>query len=90
MYLLLIFTFLNYYAHIVKLNEDFVLDNYSLQVTLLMRVHHTNLTSLVGYCNEGDTKALIYEYMENGDLESQVLGLFSTYLSPLSFIFLKL
>ena len=71
------------------MNEDFAL-KYSLQVTLLMRVHHTNLTSLVGYCNEGDTKALIYEYMENGDLESQVLGLFSTYLSPLSFIFLKL
>ena len=71
------------------MNEDFAL-KYSLQVTLLMRVHHAKLTSLVGYCNEGDTKALIYEYMENGDLESHVLGLFSMHLSLLSFIFLKL
>ena len=47
---------------------------FELQVKLLMRVHHTNLTSLVGYCNEGDNKALIYEFMENGDLESHILG----------------
>ncbi|XP_023521501.1 LRR receptor-like serine/threonine-protein kinase IOS1 [Cucurbita pepo subsp. pepo] len=38
------------------------------EVTLLMRVHHRNLTSLVGYLNEGNHLGLIYEYMANGDL----------------------
>ncbi|XP_060672355.1 LRR receptor-like serine/threonine-protein kinase IOS1 isoform X2 [Ziziphus jujuba] len=40
------------------------------EVKLLMRVYHGNLTSLVGYCNEGTKMALIYEYMANGSLES--------------------
>ncbi|XP_048327680.2 LRR receptor-like serine/threonine-protein kinase IOS1 [Ziziphus jujuba] len=40
------------------------------EVKLLMRVYHGNLTSLVGYCNEGTNMALIYEYMANGNLES--------------------
>ncbi|KAL0562310.1 hypothetical protein IC582_002762 [Cucumis melo] len=38
------------------------------EVTLLMRVHHRNLTSLVGYLNEENHIGLIYEYMANGDL----------------------
>ncbi|PON34728.1 Mitogen-activated protein kinase kinase kinase [Parasponia andersonii] len=42
------------------------------EVKLLMRVHHRNLTSLVGYCNEGTNMALIYEYMANGDLDSHL------------------
>ncbi|KAJ7963119.1 protein kinase family protein [Quillaja saponaria] len=32
---------------------------------LLMRVHHRNLTSLIGYCNEENNMGLIYEFMEN-------------------------
>ncbi|PON51015.1 Serine/threonine protein kinase [Trema orientale] len=40
-----------------------------------MRVHHGNLTNLVGYCNEGDNQALIYEFMANGDLDSHLSGL---------------
>lgn len=39
-----------------------------------MRVHHTNLVNLVGYCNEGDNLALIYEYMPNGDLRHHLSG----------------
>ncbi|MED6225558.1 hypothetical protein PIB30_094773, partial [Stylosanthes scabra] len=42
------------------------------EVKLLMRVHHRNLTSLVGYCNEGTNKALIYEYMANGNLHQHL------------------
>lgn len=45
-----------------------------MQVTLLMRVHHRNLTSLVGYLNEGDHIGLIYEYMANGDLAEHLSG----------------
>ncbi|KAL5576863.1 hypothetical protein UlMin_018562 [Ulmus minor] len=40
------------------------------EVTLLLRVHHRNLTSLVGYCNEQNNSALVYEYMANGNLQS--------------------
>ena len=47
---------------------------YKLQVNVLMRVHHKNLTKLVGYCNYG-TKALIYEYMANGNLQAHLSGL---------------
>ncbi|MBA0597583.1 hypothetical protein Gorai_007386 [Gossypium raimondii] len=34
-----------------------------------MRVHHRNLASFIGYCNEGSNMALIYEYMANGNLK---------------------
>ncbi|XP_014499513.1 LRR receptor-like serine/threonine-protein kinase IOS1 [Vigna radiata var. radiata] len=44
------------------------------EVKLLMRVHHKNLTSLVGYCNEESTKGLIYEYMANGNLQEHLSG----------------
>ncbi|XP_038902515.1 putative leucine-rich repeat receptor-like protein kinase At2g19210 isoform X2 [Benincasa hispida] len=40
------------------------------EVELLMRVHHRNLTGLVGYCNEPAYKGLIYEYMGGGNLGS--------------------
>ncbi|XP_056843712.1 probable LRR receptor-like serine/threonine-protein kinase At2g28960 isoform X1 [Raphanus sativus] len=46
------------------------------EVELLLRVHHINLVSLVGYCDEGGHLALIYEYMANGDLK-QHLSAFS-------------
>ncbi|KOM44466.1 hypothetical protein LR48_Vigan05g207100 [Vigna angularis] len=36
---------------------------------LLMRVHHKNLASFLGYCNEVGRTAIIYEYMTNGNLE---------------------
>jgi len=39
-----------------------------------MRVHHTNLTSLIGYCNEDNHMALIYEYMANGNLGDYLSG----------------
>ncbi|KAH1207515.1 putative LRR receptor-like serine/threonine-protein kinase [Glycine max] len=53
------------------------------EVKLLIRVHHKNLTSLIGYCNEGTNKALIYEYMANGNLQEHLSGKHSksTFLS---------
>ena len=41
---------------------------------LLMRVHHRNLTTLVGYCYEGINMGLVYEYMANGDLDAHLSG----------------
>ncbi|CAL9244275.1 unnamed protein product [Arabidopsis halleri] len=44
------------------------------EVDLLLRVHHTKLVSLVGYCYEGDHLALIYEFLPNGDLRQHLSG----------------
>ncbi|KAI9159782.1 hypothetical protein LWI28_001871 [Acer negundo] len=43
------------------------------EVELLLRVHHKNLTTLVGYCDDGTNMGLIYEFMPNGNLESHLL-----------------
>ncbi|OWM76539.1 hypothetical protein CDL15_Pgr005503 [Punica granatum] len=45
------------------------------EAQLLMIVHHRNLVSLVGYCDDAENMALIYEFMENGDLRHHLSGL---------------
>ncbi|KAJ1390938.1 Serine-threonine/tyrosine-protein kinase, catalytic domain [Sesbania bispinosa] len=42
------------------------------EAQLLMKTHHRNLVSLIGYCDEGEIKALIYEYMANGNLQQHL------------------
>ncbi|KAL0733379.1 hypothetical protein Bca4012_009589 [Brassica carinata] len=51
------------------------------EVELLLRVHHKNLTALIGYCNEDKKKALIYEFMANGTLGEYLSGKKSYVLS---------
>ncbi|KAJ0239111.1 putative leucine-rich repeat receptor-like serine/threonine-protein kinase [Hirschfeldia incana] len=52
------------------------------EVELLLRVHHKNLTALIGYCNETEEKmALIYEFMANGTLGDYLSGKKSYVLS---------
>ncbi|KAF3489734.1 hypothetical protein F2Q69_00054929 [Brassica cretica] len=51
------------------------------EVELLLRVHHKNLTALIGYCNEGKKMALIYEFMANGTLGDYLSGKKSYVLS---------
>ncbi|EXB74617.1 Putative leucine-rich repeat receptor-like protein kinase [Morus notabilis] len=44
------------------------------KLKLLLRVHHKNLTTLIGYCNEASNIALVYEYMAMGNLRSHLSG----------------
>lgn len=48
-----------------------------LQVALLSRIHHRNLVPLIGYCEEGHQRVLVYEYMHNGTLRDHIHGLLS-------------
>lgn len=40
------------------------------EVRTIGNVHHHNLVSMLGYCVEGKTHAHMYEFMENGSLET--------------------
>ncbi|XP_056176393.1 putative leucine-rich repeat receptor-like serine/threonine-protein kinase At2g19230 isoform X2 [Syzygium oleosum] len=44
------------------------------EAQLLMILHHRNLVSLLGYCNQSKHMALIYEYMANGNLWQHLSG----------------
>ncbi|TKY56173.1 Receptor protein kinase [Spatholobus suberectus] len=47
-------------------------EEFNSEAKFLTLVHHGNVVSLVGYCDEGDTKALIYEYLPEGNLKEQL------------------
>ncbi|KAG2250686.1 hypothetical protein Bca52824_080822 [Brassica carinata] len=49
-------------------------NHFKAEVEFLSRVHHRNLVGLVGYCDDGDNLALIYQYMANGDLKENMSG----------------
>lgn len=51
-----------------------------MQAQILTIVHHRNLVSLVGYCDEAENKALIYEFMANGNLRKHLSGNYNTIL----------
>ncbi|XP_073006816.1 putative leucine-rich repeat receptor-like protein kinase At2g19210 isoform X1 [Typha latifolia] len=40
----------------------------------LARVHHRNLVSMIGYCNDGENLALVYEFMSEGTLQDHLRG----------------
>ncbi|GMI82111.1 hypothetical protein like AT1G51890 [Hibiscus trionum] len=42
------------------------------EMELLLRVHHRNLTTLIGYCDDGSNMGLIYEYMAKGNLSEHL------------------
>ncbi|XP_059072107.1 probable leucine-rich repeat receptor-like protein kinase At2g28990 [Cryptomeria japonica] len=44
------------------------------EIDLLSRVHHKNLVSLLGYCNESRALMLVYEYMLGGSLKDHLYG----------------
>ncbi|XP_027931976.1 probable LRR receptor-like serine/threonine-protein kinase At1g06840 [Vigna unguiculata] len=52
------------------------------EISLLSRLHHRNLVSLLGYCDEEGEQMLVYEFMSNGTLRDH---LSVTAKEPLSF-----
>lgn len=59
-------------------SEDFIdlVENIS-------RLHHPNITELVGYCSEHGQHLLVYEFMKNGSLHD-LIHLSDEYNKPLS------
>ena len=39
------------------------------EVSVIGQTHHKNLVQLRGYCDEGQHRLLVYEYMPNGSVE---------------------
>ncbi|KAI4342416.1 hypothetical protein MLD38_027048 [Melastoma candidum] len=53
------------------------------EIELLSRLHHRNLLSLVGYCDDEGEQMLVYEFMSNGNLRDHI----SAHVKePLSFV----
>ncbi|KAG6400973.1 hypothetical protein SASPL_137818 [Salvia splendens] len=44
------------------------------EVNVIGRTHHKNLVSLIGFCEEGTHRLLVYEYMSNGTLADFLFG----------------
>ncbi|XP_058100931.1 G-type lectin S-receptor-like serine/threonine-protein kinase LECRK4 [Magnolia sinica] len=44
------------------------------EVSAISRIHHKNLVELIGFCDEGPHRLLVYEYMSNGSLASFLFG----------------
>ncbi|GAA0146810.1 hypothetical protein LIER_06673 [Lithospermum erythrorhizon] len=47
---------------------------FRVEVEAIGRVRHKNLVRLVGYCAEGEHRMLVYEYVNNGNLEQWLHG----------------
>ncbi|XP_022884582.1 G-type lectin S-receptor-like serine/threonine-protein kinase LECRK3 [Olea europaea var. sylvestris] len=44
------------------------------EVQAIGQTHHKNLVTLLGYCDEGENRLLVYEYMSNGSLATLLFG----------------
>ncbi|KAI8554278.1 hypothetical protein RHMOL_Rhmol05G0085700 [Rhododendron molle] len=47
---------------------------FKVEVEAIGKVKHKNLVSLIGYCAEGARRCLVYEYVNNGNLEQWLHG----------------
>ncbi|KFK35834.1 hypothetical protein AALP_AA4G043100 [Arabis alpina] len=54
---------------------------FTAEVHDFVKVRHKNLVSLIGYCDDGEHLALIYEFVANGDLNDHLSGKFGNVLS---------
>ncbi|GLT45964.1 hypothetical protein SLA2020_197570 [Shorea laevis] len=44
------------------------------EISAIGKTNHKNLVQLLGFCNEGQHRLLVYEYMSNGSLASYLFG----------------
>ncbi|KAJ3700854.1 hypothetical protein LUZ61_004559 [Rhynchospora tenuis] len=44
------------------------------EVSIIGRIYHVNVVRLLGFCSEGEKRALIYEFMENGSLDKYIFS----------------
>ncbi|CAB4281783.1 unnamed protein product [Prunus armeniaca] len=61
----------------VKRLDSMVRENdleFKAEVSAIGRTNHRNLVQLLGFCNEGQHRILVYEFMTNGSLASFLFG----------------
>ncbi|KAL0418158.1 UNVERIFIED_CONTAM: G-type lectin S-receptor-like serine/threonine-protein kinase LECRK3 [Sesamum radiatum] len=50
-------------------------NEFTTEVNAIGQTHHKNLVNLLGYCDEGNNRLLVYEYMSNGSLASLLFSI---------------
>ncbi|GLT75300.1 hypothetical protein SLA2020_470340 [Shorea laevis] len=65
-----------------SMNEK-ALSEFKLEIAVLTKVCHRNLTALLGYCLDGNERFLVYEYMPKGTLSRYLFNWKEEGLKPL-------
>ena len=57
---------------ILDTSSDDIKKAFENEIRIMSRLHHRNILSLKGWCEQGEHLLLIYEIMENGSLEDHL------------------
>lgn len=60
--------------HLLNVSRDQAEKEFRVEVEAIGRVRHKNLVGLLGYCAEGPHRMLVYEYVDNGNLDQWLHG----------------
>lgn len=65
---------LNFYVAVKRVSRDSSqgIKEYASEVRIISRLRHKNLVQLIGWCHEQNNLLLVYEYMQNGSLDSHL------------------